>query len=172
MLRTDAAVALDAMTDVLFVCLGNICRSPLMEGIVRARWLAQTGSPMVAFDSAGIGHWHAGAPPDPRAIAAAHRQGIDISGQRARVLADEDFRRFDLILCADRYNLDVLRQRAGNARAECALFLDWSGVHPGGEIPDPYTGTAEDFDAVFALIDRGAAAMIERLRRLPAVNPA
>jgi protein-tyrosine phosphatase len=154
------------MTEILFVCLGNICRSPLMEGIVRARWQAQAAGIPVSLDSAGIGGWHAGTPPDARAVATARRHGIDISGQRARALNDADFHRFNLILCADRNNLDALRQRRPtDSRAECALLLDWSGARPDGEIPDPYHGDERDFEAVFALIDVAATGLVQRLRR-------
>ena len=155
------------MTDVLFVCLGNICRSPLMEGIVRSRWQAQAATFPVSFDSAGIGGWHVGAPPDARAVATARRHGIDISGQRARQLVTADFQRFDLILCADRGNLDVLQQRRPrDSRAECALFLDWSGARQDGEIPDPYSGDERAFEAVYTLIDLAATGMVQRLHRL------
>jgi protein-tyrosine phosphatase len=154
------------MTDVLFVCLGNICRSPLMEGIVRSRWQAQAAPLPVAFDSAGIGDWHVGAPPDARAVATARRHGIDISGQRARRIVDADFHRFDLILCADRGNLEMLQRRLPkNPRAECALFLDWSGAQPDGEIPDPYTGDERAFESVYTLIDLAATSMVQRLHR-------
>jgi protein-tyrosine phosphatase len=165
-LRIDRNAAPD-MTDILFVCLGNICRSPLMEGIARARFQAPPGADPITFDSAGIGDWHAGRPPDPRAVAAAARRGVDISGQRARVFDDGDFNRFDLILCADQSILDVLRRRLpSDARAECALFLDWTGASQGGEVPDPYTGTSSDFDAVFVLIDSGVTGLADRLLRL------
>jgi len=155
------------MTDVLFICLGNICRSPLMQGIAHARWQAQASPLPVSFDSAGIGGWHAGAPPDPRAVATARRHGIDISMQRARTFVDADFQRFDLILCADRGNLDVLtRRQPKNSRAECALFLDWAGAGQDGEIPDPYSGDETAFEAVYTLIDLAAAGLVQRLHRL------
>jgi len=126
-----------APRSVLFVCLGNICRSPLMEGLVRARW--PRGDTSLRLDSAGLGDWHAGEPPDPRAIAIAARHAVDISIQRARPLVAADFARFDLILCADRANLAALHRRApADARAQIALFLEWAGL--GGEVPDPYTG--------------------------------
>jgi len=152
------------MPSLLFVCLGNICRSPLMEGCVRARWQSRPGA--MRIDSAGLGDWHAGEPPDARAIAVARQHGIDISGQRARMLLPADFNNFDLILCADRSNLDALRRRRPrDARAECALFLEWSGVQAQGEVPDPYTGDARDFETAFALIDRGAHGLLERIDR-------
>lgn len=152
------------MTRLLFVCLGNICRSPLMEGVVRAR-LAQAGREQeFQLDSAGLGDWHAGEPPDPRTIVVARRHGIDISAQRARGFVDDDYRRFDRILCADLGNLEVLQRRApADAIAECALFLDWTGVQRNGEVPDPYTGTARDFEIAFALADRGAAGLLKKL---------
>ena len=148
---------------VLFVCLGNICRSPLMEGIVREHWRGRPES--VWLDSAGLGDWHAGQPPDPRAIAVAGRYGIDIAGQRARALAAEDFHHFGLILCADRENLADLRRRQPHAaQGEIALFLDWTGVQAGGEVPDPYLGHERDFETVFRLIERGAQGLAERMQ--------
>jgi len=155
------------MTDVLFVCLGNICRSPLMEGIARSRWQAQAAGIPISFDSAGIGGWHAGAPPDPRAVATARRHGIDVSDQRARALTDRDFHRFDLMLCADRAVLQVVQQRRPkNCRAQCALFLDWTGARPDGEIADPYTGDEAAFESVYTLIDLAVTGMVQRLHRL------
>jgi len=155
------------MTNVLFICLGNICRSPLMEGIAHARWQAQEARSPVLFDSAGIGDWHAGNPPDPRAIAIARRHGVDISTQRARALVNDDFHRFNLILCADRGNLEVLQRRKPNgSRAQCALFLDWTGARPDGEIPDPYTGDESAFESVYLLIDAAAGGLMQRLQRL------
>src|SRR5689334_16039270 len=132
---------------VLFVCLGNICRSPLMEGLARARCDG------VEFDSAGLGPWHAGEPPDPRAIAVAARHGIDIGGQRARQVRAADFTRFDWMLCADRAVLATLRRRAPpGATARTALFLEWCGTAGGGDVPDPYTGGEAEFAAAYALI--------------------
>jgi protein-tyrosine phosphatase len=148
---------------ILFACLGNICRSPLMEGLVRARWGDDAGA---QFDSAGVGAWHAGEPPDPRAIAIAARHGLDIGTQRARRVVDADFSAFDLILCADHEVLDALRRRAPRgARAELALFLDWAGMDAGGgEVPDPYTGGEREFAQVYALVAAGAEAVVRRLR--------
>jgi protein-tyrosine phosphatase len=150
------------MTRILFACLGNICRSPLMEGLARAHC---ADAPGLQFDSAGVGDWHAGEPPDPRAIAVAARHGVDIRAQRARAVRAADFADFDLILCADRAVLDALRRRAPRgARAELALYLEWSGHARGADVPDPYTGGEREFAAVYALVDAGAEALARRLR--------
>jgi protein-tyrosine phosphatase len=146
--------------------MGNICRSPLLEGWAR-QVLADAGHPAASgLDSAGTGDWHAGQPPDARAIAAAARHGIDLSGQRARGVVAEDFQRFDLILCADRENLSWLQARGGPAAQErVALALDWCGVIPGGEMPDPYYGTAADFDHACRLARDAAHGLLRRLSR-------
>ncbi|GGA74458.1 phosphotyrosine protein phosphatase [Arenimonas soli] len=142
--------------------MGNICRSPLLEG-----WAAHrcADSP-VAFtvDSAGTGGWHAGQPPDPRAVAAARRHGVDIAGQRARQLQHDDFQRFDLLLCADRDNLAAARSLApGSAHPRIVLALEWCGVKRGGEVPDPYYGQERDFDHVCQLASEAADGLLRRL---------
>lgn len=150
------------MNKIVFICLGNICRSPLAEGIVRAR-AAAAGRDLV-LDSAGTGDWHVGQPPDRRAIAVAAAHGIDISGLRARRVVAEDFLRFDLLLCADRANLaQVQRLRPAGARAEAALLLDWTGLAREGEVPDPYGGDLAEFESVYRLLDNAAQALLQRL---------
>ena len=152
---------------LLVVCLGNICRSPLAEGALRAR-LDQTGLGHVRVDSAGTSDWHVGKPPDSRAIATAARHGVDISGQRARQLHDDDFQRFDWILCADLQNLaDVQARRPPDASGRIELLTRWAGVHTDvdeGAIPDPYTGGREDFEHVWRMVDAVAEAATARLR--------
>ena len=102
---------------LLLVCLGNICRSPLAEGALAHRIAASPLAGRVQVDSAGTGDWHAGQPPDPRAIACARGHGVDISGQRARQLRRSDFLEFDWLLCADPQNLrDVLARAPAGAR--------------------------------------------------------
>ncbi|MBS7455813.1 low molecular weight protein-tyrosine-phosphatase [Coralloluteibacterium stylophorae] len=154
---------------ILFVCLGNICRSPLAEGVLRRR-LAEAGLEHVEIDSAGTGDWHVGQPPDSRTVAVARARGLDISGLRARQVHMDDFHAFDLILCADRSNLQALRRLAPpDARAEIALIRDWAGAGQDGlEVPDPYTGGAEDFEAVHAMLDAAAEAIVARLHGRPA----
>lgn len=151
---------------LLVVCLGNICRSPVAEGVLRARIAASTVAGRVELDSAGTGDWHVGEPPDRRAIANAAEHGIDIAGLRARQLAPVDFQRFDWLLCADRANLRDVRARApAVAHARTALLLEWAGVEAQGEIPDPYTGGPAQFEHVFQLLDRAADGVIARLRQ-------
>lgn len=142
--------------------MGNICRSPLLEGW--ARHLQDDAAVPYTVDSAGTGGWHAGDPPDPRAIAAAARMGLDISGQRARQVQYADFQNFDWVLCADRANLAALQQLAPSAaRRRIALVLDWCGVKRGGELPDPYRGSERDFDRVCALAREAAQGLQRRL---------
>lgn len=150
---------------LLIVCLGNICRSPVAEGVLRARIAASSVAGQVELDSAGTGDWHVGQPPDRRSIANAAEHGVDISGLRARQLAASDYSEFDWLLCADRANLRDVRARAPRgARARSALLLDWCGQETEGEVPDPYTGGPAQFEHVFQLLDRAADGAIARLR--------
>ena len=148
---------------LLMVCLGNICRSPLAEGALRAR-LDRRSLDWVEVDSAGTGGWHAGEPPDRRSIAVAAAAGVDLRAQRARKLRVADFDHFDWMLCADRSVLrDVRAMAPGGATAQTALLLEWAGQGAGAEIPDPYTGGADDFRRVWTMVDAAAAAIVERL---------
>lgn len=147
------------------VCLGNICRSPLAEGAVRAH-LDRHGLDWVDVDSAGTGGWHAGEPPDRRSIAVAAGAGVDIRAQRARKLRAADFGDFDWLLCADRSVLrDVRAMTPPGARAQAVLLLEWAGQGADAEIPDPYTGGPEDFRRVWAMVDAAAAGIVARLSR-------
>jgi len=149
---------------LLVVCLGNICRSPMAEGVLRARIEASPLSGQVILDSAGTGNWHAGQPPDPRAIATAARHGVDISGLRARQLSRDDFATHDWLLCADRSNLRDVRARGPvDAHSRCALLLDWAGTGRDAEVPDPYTGGIAEFEAVWAMLDRAAQNIVARV---------
>lgn len=152
------------MTSVLFVCLGNICRSPLAEAALReeARRLGLN----LVIDSAGTGNWHAGEPPDPRAIAAARRNGVDISGQRARQVCAQDFFDFSEIVALDRSNLRELSQIAPEgATARLSLLLDHVPGREGQSVDDPWYGDDEDFDLTWgeaAAAARGLAAALSR----------
>ena len=148
---------------LLVVCLGNICRSPMAEGAIRARIEASALAGQVVLDSAGIGPWHVGQPPDRRAIATAARHGVDIADLRGRQLSRDDFSHHDWLLCADRSNLrDALARGPVDTHSRCALLLDWAGVAD-MEVPDPYTGDMADFEAVWALLDRAAQGVVARL---------
>ncbi len=152
---------------LLMVCLGNICRSPLAEGALRAR-LSQAGLDWVEVDSAGTGGWHVGEPPDRRSIAVAAEAGVNIRDQRARKLRAADYTHFDWLLCADRSVLaDVDTMAPAGSAAQSALLLDWAGrelneAH-GAEVPDPYTGTTDDFRQVWSMVDGAAEAIVRRL---------
>jgi protein-tyrosine phosphatase len=147
---------------VLFVCLGNICRSPLAEAALCRE--AERMGIEIAIDSAGTGDWHVGQPPDPRAIEAAQRNGIDISHLRARQVTPEDFQRFDHIVALDVQNLRVLQQmRPARARAELSLLLDHVDGSQGASVADPYHGDARHFDATWSDVSIGAAALARRI---------
>lgn len=150
---------------ILMVCLGNICRSPTAEGVLRLR-LEEAGlSARARVDSAATGNSHIGHPPDERAIACAAKHGVDISALRARRLALEDFDEFDTILCADRSILHEARMRKPRtSHAQVELLLEWSGVGK-KDVPDPYYGNARDFEQAFKLVDAAAQGIVERVRQ-------
>jgi len=150
---------------VLFVCLGNICRSPLAEGAF-ARLIAEAGlGDRFTSDSAGVGGWHEGEPPDGRSVEVARRNGVDINRQRARKLRREDLRRFDVVMAMDGSNLADIRALAnGGATAEIGLLLDEVPDLGVREVPDPYYGGSGGFDNVWTLVNTGCAALFERLR--------
>ncbi|PKM16101.1 MAG: protein-tyrosine-phosphatase [Gammaproteobacteria bacterium HGW-Gammaproteobacteria-2] len=146
---------------VLFVCMGNICRSPLAEGIARHQFREQ--APHWQFDSAGTGNWHCGEPPDKRAIAVAADNGIDISGLRARQIHSEDFDRFDLILCADHDNLAALQSlHRSDSRAQCDLLLRYAAHENVLEVPDPYYGGNKQFAEVFLMLAQAMPSLRQR----------
>lgn len=156
---------------LLVLCLGNICRSPMGEGALRARLEDSPLAGAVEVDSAGTGGWHAGEPPDRRAIRCAAGHGVDISGLRARQLRAADFDAFDWILCADRANQrDALARAPAHARERVVLWLPWAGIDGAAEVPDPYTGGTADFEAAWDLVDRAARATVARLTHAPALG--
>lgn len=150
---------------ILMVCLGNICRSPMAEGVLRQQLEAAGLGGRVRVDSAATGTSHIGHPPDERAIACAARNGVDISAQRARRLLAEDFDEFDVILCADRTILhDARIRKPRTAHAQVELMLEWSGAGR-KDVPDPYYGSQRDFDQAFKLVEKVAAGVVERVRQ-------
>lgn len=151
---------------VLFVCMGNICRSPTAEGVFREYVRRHAPELALEIDSAGTHDYHVGEAPDSRAIKAAARRGLDLSGLRARQVEDEDFERFDLILAMDRLNHDTLLERSPpEYHPRIRLFLEFGGDPDVLEVPDPYYGGAKGFDEVLDLVEEAAARLLEELRR-------
>jgi len=150
---------------VLFVCLGNICRSPLGEGVLAHRLEQEGLSDRVRVDSAGTGAWHQGEPPDPRSTDVAMRHGITLRGQ-ARLVRPEDFQEFDYIFAMDRSNLRDLRQLQPDGYENVlTLFRDFDPQQDGDlDVPDPYYGGPDGFDLMFEMIDRSCAAFVDHLR--------
>ena len=149
---------------VLFVCLGNICRSPTAEGVLRHKLVEQGLSGQVLVDSAGTGDWHVGKAPDPRTREAAARRGYDLSPLRGRQVSTDDFARFELILAMDAHNLAHLqRLRPAQPRAELDLFLRRYDS-PLDEVPDPYYGGAQGFEQVLDLIEDACYGLIREIR--------
>jgi protein-tyrosine phosphatase len=148
------------------VCLGNICRSPTAEGVIRHLLTAEARDLAVEVDSAGTGDYHLGEPPDPRSQQAAKRRGIDLSGLSARQVSPRDFDDFDLILAMDRQNLrDLQAMKPAGSRAEVRLFLEYAGVPGISEVPDPYMGDASGFERVLDLVTAASRRLIARLRQ-------
>ena len=158
------------MVKVLFVCMGNICRSPLAEGAF-CHLLAQAEAagedlPAIEVDSAGTISFHAGEPPDARAQDAARQRSIDLGGQVARRIRKSDFYAFDYILAMDRANLaDLQALRPADATADLRLFLDFAPDLGIDEVPDPYYGGRDGFDYVLDLVEAGAQGLLNDIRR-------
>jgi protein-tyrosine phosphatase len=155
-----------ARTGVLFVCMGNICRSPTAEGIFReqaqrAGWLAR-----LRIESAGMGDWHVGQRPDERAIAHARRRGYDLTSLRARQVVVDDFARFDYILAMDLRNLRDLRAlQPADYAGRLGLLLDFVPELGLREVPDHYFGGADGFETVLELTERACAALLAHIRQ-------
>jgi protein-tyrosine phosphatase len=146
----------------LFVCLGNICRSPLAEAAFRQE--AERRGLEVEIDSAGTGSWHIGDPPDRRAQAVALKHGVDISGYRGRQVKPEDFRRFTHVVALDRDNLaDLKRIQPPDGTAQLLLLLDAVEGRRGKSVADPYYGDDKDFDVTWADAVAGAKGLAERI---------
>ncbi|WP_271078653.1 low molecular weight protein-tyrosine-phosphatase [Aurantiacibacter sp. MUD61] len=150
------------MPSVLFVCLGNICRSPMAEGALRVA--TRDAGLDVEIDSAGTGGWHLGNPPDSRAIATAREKGVDISGLRARQVTEKDFTRFTHIFALDAQNLvDLQRLAPADGTAEVALLLDIVPGREGDAVADPYYGDADGFEITWSDVSSAADAIVRLL---------
>ena len=149
---------------VLFVCLGNICRSPTAEAVLRQRLQLAGLAERIQVDSAGTGDWHTGRAPDPRTQEAAKRRGYDLSHLRARQVSQADFSRFDLLLAMDKANLRDLQQlRPAQGHAELDLYLRRYQL-PLDEVPDPYYGGAQGFELVLDLLEQASDALLLELK--------
>lgn len=146
---------------VLFVCMGNICRSPTAEGVFR-RLVDEAGLGLaIRIDSAGTHAYHVGSPPDKRAQAAAQGRGYDLTCLIGRQVNHRDFVEFDYILAMDRDNLASLEQRCPpEAGHKLTLFLDYSADYPGQEVPDPYYGGPQGFNKVLDMVEDGARGLL------------
>jgi protein-tyrosine phosphatase len=156
---------------VLFVCLGNICRSPTAEGVFRQLLSQDAPDLLVEVDSAGTADYHIGEPPDLRSQRAAMRRGIDLGGLRARQVTPADFSYFDLILAMDRGNLlELESMRPNNSRARVELFLQYAPDSGRLEVPDPYYRDAGGFEEVLdltAAASRGLLAALQKVAQQP-----
>lgn len=149
---------------ILFVCLGNICRSPMAEGVFRRMAQEEGVLDLFEIDSAGLGHWHIGQAPDARAQSASLKRGIDISGRSARQVKYGDFTRFDLLLAMDGDNFQELNQLApGDARHKVRRLLDFARESQTKNVPDPFFGGPEGFDHALDLIEQAARGLLTSL---------
>lgn len=156
------------MFGVLFVCMGNICRSPMAEGVFRhlALEAGLTESPRtgIIIDSAGTSGYHVGDPPDRRGQRVAKRYGIDLSGLRSRRVERHDFDDFDMILAMDEDNMALLRERCPpDLHERLGIFLDYAPDIPFSELPDPYYGDEADFERCYSLVEQAAQGLLAKI---------
>jgi protein-tyrosine phosphatase len=153
------------MVNVLFVCMGNICRSPMAEGVFH-KLVREAGlENQVSIDSAGTHSYHIGDAPDQRAQAILRDRGIDISGLRGRQVADPDFKQFDYILAMDTANLDNLKRRAPfDYHDKIRLVLSYSRKFPNLDVPDPYFGGADGFDEVLRMVEDAGQGLLKEIQ--------
>ena len=152
------------MVRVLFVCMGNICRSPLAQGVFEDVLRRESLEGEVSVDSAGTGAWHVGSPPDERALSAASLRGVDISSQRARRIDPEDCQNFDYVLTMDEENY---RAVAGLCRGSAVVrpFLDFATDSPETAVPDPYYGGPGGFERVLDLVEEASEGLLDDIRK-------
>tara|TARA_B100001287_G_scaffold189394_1_gene159972 strand:+ start:2014 stop:2478 length:465 start_codon:yes stop_codon:yes gene_type:complete len=154
------------MQKLLMVCLGNICRSPLAQGILESK-IAKSNLKDIIVDSAGTGNWHSGSAPDQRSIEIAKENGIDISKQKARQFNTEDFNLFDKIFVMDTSNYATLLRLSSSERdsEKIKLILDYSFQNKRSSVPDPYYGGSDGFKIVFQLLDQACEEIMKELKK-------
>ena len=151
-------------TAVLFVCMGNICRSPTAEGVFRKLVEERAPQLRIRIDSAGTHDYHVGEAPDPRAIAAAARRGIDLEALRARQVEEADFERFDLVVATDRLNREMLLDRSPEPyRERVRLMMEFAPSLEVEDVPDPYYGGAVGFERVLDLVEEAARGLLDEV---------
>lgn len=160
------AYELNEEVSVLFVCMGNICRSPTAEGVF-VRKVQDAGlAGRIHIDSAGTHAYHIGNPPDPRTRQAALRRGYDLSLLRARKVATQDLERFDYVLAMDADNLSILESlKSAQSRSRIALFMDFAPAHEIREVPDPYYGGESGFERVLDMVEVAAEGLLQAIRQ-------
>ena len=155
-------------TSILFVCLGNVCRSPLAEGIMRHKVREAGMDDRFMLDSCGTGAWHVGNPPDHRSISVGEAHGVDLADLQARKIRLDDFYAFDLILAMDRSNLGDLRaMQPRDGTADVVLYLDYCGLGQQlgfNEVPDPYYGGVGGFEDVFKMVSQASDILLQKHR--------
>jgi protein-tyrosine phosphatase len=154
--------------NVLFVCLGNICRSPTAHGVFAAMVERTGAGAQIRVDSAGTAAWHAGKAPDPRTTATARRRGVDLSALRARQVTGADFESFDMILAMDSANLAALQAlQPATYPGHLGLLLDFAPAVGLRDVPDPYYGDGDGFERVYDLVEVACAGLLKHLQALP-----
>jgi protein-tyrosine phosphatase len=149
---------------ILFVCMGNICRSPTAEGVFRRLVAERAQGLPIEIDSAGTHDYHVGEPPDRRAVTAAARRGIDITRLRARVVVEADFEQFDLLIAMDRLNREVLLDRSPQQyRDRVRLLLEFAPAIDEDDVPDPYYGGPVGFERVLDLAEEASIGLLEEI---------
>ena len=151
---------------IVFICTGNICRSPTAEGVLRQMVAGQGLAEHIDVASAGLEDWHAGAPPDARSQAHAQRRGYDLAAQRARLFTRRDFERFDWVIAMDAGHHDELRRLCPPGQThKLRRATDFSDGVPAGGVPDPYYGDAGGFEAVLDMVEAVCAGVLAEARR-------